>query len=190
MKISQISRLLAKMGGAVAIVCLSGVEAANALDFTFSFSNVTGSVPGTVTGTLGGLNDNATGAATSLELTSFPAGLGTLEAGNNVLAWSFQSANSFTVTNGSITAANFFATDGISDGLCLNTSCFAGLSNALTLDTASTNTGNNDGFSGVTFAAAGATPVPFEVNPTLGLLLVAGLFSSNRLYRKHKGRKI
>ena len=141
-------------------------------------------------GTIGGLNDNATGAATSLELTLFPAGLGgTLDQGNNVLAWSNQLNNSFTVTNGSITAADFTAAN-TSDGLCLSASlCFAGLSNGLTFDAASTNTGNNDGFSGVTFSSA-ATPVPFEVNPTLGLLLVGGLFGSNRLYRKHKGRKI
>ena len=46
---------------------------------------MTGSVPGTVTGTIGGLNDNATGAATSLDITSFPAGLGTLDAGNDVM---------------------------------------------------------------------------------------------------------
>ena len=148
---------------------------------------MTGNVPGTVTGTIGGLNDNATGAATSLELTSFPAGLGSAVDGTNPFAWDTIFSNSFTVTGGSITAADFSAI-GMSSGLCISSSCFFGGNNALTFSQDFNTVGNSDGFSGVTFAAA--TPVPFEVNPTLGLLLVGGLLGGNRLYRKHKARKI
>lgn len=177
-------------GGCVAaLVCFTGVESASALDFTFSFDNTNGNVGGTVEGIIGGLNDNSTGAATSLRFTSFPAGLGTLFFGTD----RFISTNQFTVTNGSITAADFAA--GSSNfGLCINNSanCFGGfgsapvgITNALTFNGANDVVSNSDGFGGVTFAA-----VPFEFSPTLGLLLVAGLFGGNHLYRKHKAEKL
>jgi hypothetical protein len=35
-----------------------------------------------------------------------------------------------------------------------------------------------------------STPVPFEFSPTLGLLLVGGLFGGNRLYRQHRASKL
>ena len=31
-----------------------------------------------------------------------------------------------------------------------------------------------------------SVPVPFEVDATLGLLLVGGLFAGNKMYRRHK----
>jgi hypothetical protein len=199
MNIRKKAQLLAKIGGGCVafLVCLTGVESANALDFTFSFTNINGNVPGTVEGIIGGLTDNSTSAATSLELTSFPAGLGTANDGTNVLGWGSTFINQFTVTNGSITAADFVAV-GLSSGLCIdnNVLCFSGFNaapssatNILTFNAASNVVSNSNGFSGVTFNAS-STAVPFEFSPTLGLLLVGSLFGSNHFYRKYKANKV
>jgi hypothetical protein len=63
-----------KLLAAIAVVAMSGI-AASADDFFFSFSNVTGNVPGTVTGELFGLPDTSTGTASSVEILSFPSPL-------------------------------------------------------------------------------------------------------------------
>lgn len=176
---------------------MTGVEAACALDFSFSFENTNGNVPGTVEGIIGGLNDNSTGAATSLELTSFPAGLGSPSDGTDVLAWGSITVNQFSVTNGLITAANFVAY-GSNSGLCINNSaeCFgrfnsspSGITNALTFSQDTNVVSNSNGFSGVTFNAS-STAVPFEFSPTLGLLLAGGLWGGSHLYRQHKAGKV
>jgi hypothetical protein len=50
---------------------------------------------------------------------------------------------------------------------------------------------NFNGLAGVTFSAAsGSTSVPFEFSPTLGLLLVGGLFGGNHLRRQHRASKL
>ena len=84
--------------------------AAKALDFTFSFSNVTGNTPGTVTGTIQGLNDNATSAATGVIIQTYPSGLSGSpnQGGFDATKWAVIN-NSFSVTNGNITAASFDA---------------------------------------------------------------------------------
>ena len=185
---------MAKIGGGTlaALVCFAGIDSAKALDFNFSFDNTVGSVAGTVEGTIQGLNDNSTGAASAVLITSFPAGLGgSFDIGNNAVLWDTVLANSFTVTNGAITAASFDAfTTGNNDVLCLTPSSAncATTTNGLTLDNFATTTFNSDGFGGATYSAA--TPVPFETEPTLGILLAAGLFGSRHLYRRHRARKV
>ncbi|MEM1078695.1 MAG: VPLPA-CTERM sorting domain-containing protein [Pseudomonadota bacterium] len=64
-----------------------------------------------MTGTVSGLLDNATGAATSLKLTSVPAATGgqTNPNTSDVVQWTTLDANSFTVTNGQITDFTFAA---------------------------------------------------------------------------------
>jgi hypothetical protein len=99
-------RLLA---AAVALT-LAGVPSAHAgtLSFFFSFSNVTGSVPGTVTGEVTGLADNSTSSATNVFIDSYPSALGlSLITPFDTIA--DQAINSFTVNNGQITAAQYFA---------------------------------------------------------------------------------
>jgi len=60
------------LGSAAAV--LASTAPAQALDFTFSFSNSNGTVPGTVTGVIKGLQANTTSAATEIDLTSYPTG--------------------------------------------------------------------------------------------------------------------
>lgn len=118
----------------MAIAALSGLPlAANAgaiYDFTFPAS--WGTVTGTITGTLdlpfispGG---TGSGAASTLTLTSIPAGFGTLSGGDVVTSWHDQVVNNFTVRDGVITSVEFVAfTNDVSnaDGLGLNSTASA-----------------------------------------------------------------
>jgi PEP-CTERM motif len=79
---------------------------ATLLDFKFSFSNITGNVPGTVTGEVLGLMDDATGPASNVIVDSYPAGL-QLPA-PPLTIFSDLGPNSFTVSSGVVTDAAFF----------------------------------------------------------------------------------
>ena len=86
----------------------------HAVSFNFSFTNQfpLGGVNGTVAGRIDGLADTGTSAATAVFITSSPAGLFyPLSASDNILAQPsvFVGSNSFTVTNGAMTAENFQA---------------------------------------------------------------------------------
>ena len=86
----------------------------HAVSFNFSFTNQfpLGGVNGTVTGRIDGLADTGTSAATAVFITSSPAGLFyPLTASDNILSQPsvFIGSNSFTVTNGVLTAENFSA---------------------------------------------------------------------------------
>ena len=74
---------------------------ANALTYHFSFTNALLNQSGVVEGFIRGLTDNATSAATSVEVTSNGDGYGVGEYIGN------PSANSFTVAAGAIEAINF-----------------------------------------------------------------------------------
>jgi hypothetical protein len=89
----------------VATMSLLGTNAM-ADNFIFSFSDAAG----TVTGEITGLQNNATGSATKVLITSYPALLGSIP---DLIAtdWAGQFLNSFTETNGVITDAQFFAQD-------------------------------------------------------------------------------
>ena len=99
----------------------------------------------------------------------------------------------FTVTNGSITTATFDAATASGNNVfCLNSpsgigSCGSNF-DAFSLDSFSTFVSNTNGFSAITFSSA--TPVPFETEPTLGILLAAAFFGSRHLHRKHKAKKL
>ena len=108
--------------GAFAFACALALAPTpgHALSFNFSFSNTTaGDIPGTVTGEIDGLQDNATGPATAVFINSSPAFFGFTNfsvplpgPGNGV--------NSFTVTSGMIVDTNpavpFFESDFGSSG--------------------------------------------------------------------------
>jgi hypothetical protein len=81
----------------VAVTCLAPVSA-SALSFNFSFTNVTG--------VISGLADNATSAATSVQVTSNTAGFGVGEYVGN------PNVNQFTVSAGVLTVANFISFGG------------------------------------------------------------------------------
>jgi hypothetical protein len=76
------------------------------LDFEFSFSNITGNVPGTVTGEVLGLMDDATGPASNVIVNTYPAGL-QLPAPPLTIS-SDLGPDSFTVLSGVVTDAAFF----------------------------------------------------------------------------------
>ena len=85
-----------------------------AATFNFSLTNQfpLGGVNGTVAGRIDGLADTGTSGATAVFITSSPAGLFyPLSASDNILAQPsvFVGSNSFTVTNGAMTAENFQA---------------------------------------------------------------------------------
>jgi hypothetical protein len=88
---------------AVATMSLLGVNAI-ADNFTFSFTDPTG----TVTGEIFGLHNNATSSATEVLITSYPASLGSIK---DLIAtdWDAQVDNDFTETNGAIAGAGFLA---------------------------------------------------------------------------------
>jgi len=83
----------------------------DAVSFNFSFTNEfpLGGVDGTVTGRIDGLADTGTSAATGVFITSSPAALEyPLSASDNILAQPLTFLiNSFTLTNGELTAVDF-----------------------------------------------------------------------------------
>jgi hypothetical protein len=106
---------------------------ANADDFSFSFTNDIGNVAGTVTGEILGLTDNSTGAATDVIIESYPSALNadlftSYTAPIDLFAdpWFSTDANTFTETDGQITAADFGVDDGDFDFVTLGTGCNIG----------------------------------------------------------------
>lgn len=113
-----------------ASIAVSAATPASALDFLFSFTNDVGNVPGSVTGEVFGLLDNATSAATSVQVFTWPSALipvasqATYTAPLDAVLWASQFGNAFTVVNGVVTSGAFHAdnTTGVSnlDRLWLN----------------------------------------------------------------------
>jgi hypothetical protein len=172
------------------IAVLGGVLAlpANAdIIYNFSANLSSGTATGTLTGTLdlpfvtaGG---SGSGAASSLVLTSIPAGFGSLgsfSGGANVTSWADQVSNSFIVISGVITSFDFMAVTNsdpsVGNYFCVNSTsgsggaiggwvCPADL-NELS-ETGATFGYNFNGLSGVTFTAATSTPEPATVGTML-----------------------
>ena len=93
---------------------LVSAASAQAASFIFSFTNVppVGTVDGTVTGRIDGLAPAGISAATGVFVTSSPAGVFyPLSASDNILAQPNLNilSNTFTVTNGVLTASDFAA---------------------------------------------------------------------------------
>ncbi len=165
---------------------------AKALEFTFSFSNVTGSTPGTVSGKITGLEDNTSNqAADSVIIESFPGSLGgSFDEGDDAVAWNDVQENSFSVTNGEIVSAMFYAeTASFNNLFALNTVVLGDLfdANYLTLDR-STDVSNTGGFEGASYSLL-STPVPFGVIPDTGIGILAGIWGISRLRKTMRGRK-
>ncbi|MDJ0634440.1 MAG: hypothetical protein QNJ34_14730 [Xenococcaceae cyanobacterium MO_188.B29] len=221
MNIQKPSPLLAKIGGGclAALVCLTGVEAANAIiytadlvptsasDFGFDVDRVRLTFDSPLSSGLLDTGVVLQGTDVSSDLTSW-----TLEAfntlGDSVL-------NDNLVTGGIVqdlasSGRSIFLTASLSPSLTIN-----GFDNDVDSDVslggylniysnAATTVGNlaidlneidENGFkiagSPVAFQTSATTSsVPFEFSPSLGFLFVGGLVGSNCLYRKHKARKI
>jgi hypothetical protein len=96
---------------ALATVAISTLaQSASAATFNFSFSNVNGSVAGTVQGTITLPDGNGTFAASAVTVTSAPAALGYTTPLPLNLAIGNLAQNTFTVVGGQINAglSNFF----------------------------------------------------------------------------------
>ena len=164
---------------------------AKALDFTFSFYNISGNRTGTVSGIITGLEDNtANQAADSVVVISYPDALeGSFDNGNDAVLWSEQRNNSFTVKNGVITNASFVAQQNNgtnTDKLWLGQNRFS--VNYLTLNNNSTLTYNNHGFLGATYTLITTTQSShFKVVSDMGLNIFAvilSLYHLDRIIRK------
>lgn len=169
------------------VVCATAILASNApaqaLDFTFSFSNSGGTTPGTVSGTIYGLSDNtANQAATDIQITSYPSALGFGSTPFSVFTFGTPSSNSFSVVSGTITAADFYVyynSPSVFQFFLLNHNSNNVLQNS------SAYTYNAGGFSGATYSAV---PVPFNIPggatiPTLGSVLALGVMRKIRKFR-------
>ncbi len=104
-------RSLLRFTLASVVLLAASFSAQAALVFNFSITNAFGSVSGTVTGTIYGLTDNSTGAATSVTIDTFPSGLDSIFGSGPIDAtlWDVQSENSFTVVDGLVTTGRFYA---------------------------------------------------------------------------------
>jgi hypothetical protein len=81
---------------------------ASTLDFTFSFTNDSGDVNGTVTGEIIGLADNATSSASAIYITSYPASLGlSLTTPYSLTPLPSSTLNKFRVFNGEVVESGF-----------------------------------------------------------------------------------
>jgi hypothetical protein len=181
MKLSQILPLVV-VGGALATSIVAWEKPAQAIQlFNFSFNNVSGPVNGTVSGTLELPNGNGTFAATSMKINSAPAALGYTQPVDVLSYFTSVLNNSFTVSNGTITASSFLALH--------PTSTFSlGVPNLAHLS----KVGQYNLFSGVadinsttlTYSSV-PTPVPFDIGPgailpTIPILALMYLWKQSR----------
>ncbi|MDM3846967.1 MAG: hypothetical protein PT116_18510 [Aphanizomenon gracile PMC638.10] len=183
MKLSQILPLVV-VGGALATSLVAWEKPAQAIQlFNFSFNNVSGPVNGTVSGTLDLPNGNGTFAATSLKINSAPAALGYTQPVDVLSYFPKVYQNSFTVSNGTITASSF-AAENTTEAFAFN---FApGIYGTLL-----SKVGQGYAFSGVadvnstTLTYSPATPVPFDIRPgailpTIPILALMYLWKQSR----------
>jgi hypothetical protein len=184
MKLSQILPLVV-VGGALATSLVAWEKPAQAIQlFNFSFNNVEGQVDGTVSGTLELPNGNGIFAAKSVKINSAPAALGYTQPVDVLSYFPNVISNSFTVSNGTITASSFGVQDLGTAAITLN---FLPGSYGTLLS----KVGADDVFSGVvdtnstTLTYSPATPVPFDIRPgailpTIPILALMYLWKQSR----------
>jgi hypothetical protein len=167
-------KLLITTAVMVAIVVAQPAHAG--LNFLFSFTNTIGTVPGKVTGEIFGLTNNATSAATDVVITSYPAGL----TGVPPLPWDIFGAvgktvnfNSFTVSSGQITAANFHEIANLGNAEVGLNAVFASTAYNFLFSPGSQTVTNDGGFLGATYTLV-AAPEPASIALLLSGLLGIG----------------
>jgi hypothetical protein len=182
MKLSDILPLV--VGSAAAI--LASTSPAHALDFNFTFTGDP-SYPGEVSGTIYGLLDNATSAATGVEVTLLNNGTTNLPV---IVQWFY---NTFTVTGGVVTAANFHAQEvWIGDEMLDLTLNGWGTNYFDVIRVINENENelvsivyNEGGFAGATYTSATTAAVPLDIPggatiPSVGALLALGAMRKAR----------
>ncbi|MBE9219599.1 PEP-CTERM sorting domain-containing protein [Dolichospermum flos-aquae] len=185
-KLSQILPLVV-VGGALATSLVAWEKPAQAIQvFNFSFNNVIGGVNGTVSGTLDLPNGDGIFAATSMKINSAPADLGYTQPVDVLSYFTSVVNNSFTVSNGTITASSFFATRNDKEAILLSYAFIPS-----TTVSALSKVGAGDVSSGVgdiysaTLTYSPATPVPFDTTPgamlsTIPILALMYLWKQSR----------
>jgi hypothetical protein len=163
MKLSQILPLVI-VGGALATSLVAWEKPAQAIQvFNFSFDNTNGPVNGTVSGTLDLPNGDGTFAATSMKINSAPAALGYTQPVDVLSYFPDVLSNSFTVSNGTITASSF-AAQNPTEGFAFNflPGTFGSLLSKVGADTALSGVAD---INSTTLTYSPATPVPFDTTP-------------------------
>jgi len=172
----KLFRILPLVVGSAAAGILVSTSPAHALNFTFTF---TGSDSNTVSGTIYGLQDNATSAASDVVATSTSNPNLQTYLGSYINNLDSRGVNSGTVAGGVLTAFTFFSNrinnGGTGEYLLLGNNSYSynylGNGNSLA-------TYNTGGFAGINNPSASAT-VPFDIPggatiPALGSLLALG----------------
>ena len=182
---------IATLGCAVWVgMCAAPAAANTTYDFSIDLSH--GDVTGVLTGTLvldfvdqGG---SGSGAASSVTLTSVPAGFGSLADGNIVTDWSAQVQNQFTVSQGEITGYEFFAATGPCDGAALalgSDAAYGCYQNFPALNEFESNNAtygyNEGGSAGISFTELQSVPEPSGLPIfTIALIATAGILLRGR----------
>jgi hypothetical protein len=149
------------------------------LTFDFSFTGSSGYVAGTVTGVISGVSDNSTGPAADVTLLSAPSALGNsslLPIDLFQAGWTFNS-DTFTVSSGTITEADFQAVSNIG-AFSINHSVGISKADLLSLDGGNTEVRSNGALAAVTF-----TPVSIPEPASLSL---AGITAAALLGRRRR----
>lgn len=159
--------------------------------FTFSFTNTPGvgnQLGGTVTGEIIGLNNNEADQTPQIIIESFPAAFDGIMAGvsSDPVDWNEGvSYDIFTVLNGQITAANFFATEYVNGGPYNGNYIYFAINDTsdeseLGVEPAAITVINNGGLMG-----ADLTPT-LTPEPTSMVLFGTGLLAMCRIMRKRE----
>lgn len=111
-----------------AMLTMSSFSANADAIYGFSFSNVIGTVPGTIEGLItfdfiNSATHTGTGAASMIEILSAPGAIPASIEGDIVTNWMTQALNTFTIVNGIITDYQFGASEGATPGLNDNVFC-------------------------------------------------------------------
>lgn len=166
------------------VSALAFASPAQALGLTFNWSfnatgnNDTGATLGTVSGTISGLQDNTThGVGSGITATV----LSTPDRQNEGITFVTPRYGTITVAGGVVTLSDLTFYEDISG-------------NSLSLATSFGNyTLNSSGYelsnitSGTTFSAA--TPVPFDFDPSFGLVALGGIWAGRKVIKKIKTAK-
>ena len=184
----------AGMLAAVILAALARPSRAGSQAFDFSFNNISGTVAGTVTGVIDlSFSGDGTGSATSVTITSYPSVYLSIFGSPPITTpvspyFSTVTANSFTVTGGQITDAQYYASSEnqpFASWISLNYND----ANTLAYYTPfiADSTGNTLGLSGTTYTPA-SVPVPEPSSLAIISMAVAcGLIFAVATRRRARG---
>jgi PEP-CTERM motif len=155
------------------------------LNFYFSVTNTVGDVPGTFTGEIFGLTDNATSSASSVVIQSIPAGMNNLVSPPiDATLWDQQYQNSFQVVNGQVVDGGFWAqqtVNGFLHGYQLYINGADGPYNFLNLDGVDdTFVRGDDGLAAANITPASVPEPASCILAGLGAMCVAGYTTMRR----------